>query len=382
MDNKFIKTLYWLGFILAGFIYLGASAVSAQEALTFTITPPLIKNNVSPGQDWHSAVRVVNNNAAEMDIYVKVMDFKGGGESGNVQLLKDPELNEGDNFLLSKWILVDPGPYKLAPYSSKDIPFIVNVPENAEPGGHYAAILAGTQPPSDPSGGSVLKVSSLLGSLLFLRVQGDIEERGWIREFSTGKNIFSEPKVDFNIKFENSGNVHIRPEGEIKITTMFGKEKEPVKINHATDFNYVLPGDIRKWEFGWEGDKSLFEMGRYKAELILVYGEQTRETSTQTLYFWVIYLKPLLIIFSSLIIFILLLIWFIRSYVRRALKRTQAEIGAFKKETELAPVSEPAPRRVVKKKKVRPEEEIIDKQRMDRSKKKAGGPVDLRNRLK
>jgi hypothetical protein len=55
-----------------------------------------------------------------------------------------------------------------------------------------------------------------------------------------------------------------------------------------------LPGDIRKWEFKWEDKKNFFEMGRYKAELILTYGEQTRETSTQTIYFWIIYVKPLI----------------------------------------------------------------------------------------
>jgi hypothetical protein len=93
------------------FIFFQPFLASAQDAMTFTITPPLIKNNVSPGEDWGSAVRVVNNNSREMEVYARVMDFKGGGETGNVQLLKEHELEGGENFLLSKWILIDPGPY-------------------------------------------------------------------------------------------------------------------------------------------------------------------------------------------------------------------------------------------------------------------------------
>jgi hypothetical protein len=335
--------------------------LAQTNAMTFTITPPLIKNNVSPGENWSSAVRVVNNNNQEMEIYARVMDFRGGGETGNVRLLKDYELEGGENFLLSKWILIDPGPYNIPPFGSKDIPFVVRVPENAEPGGHYAAILTGSQPPKEGGDGSLLKVSSLIGSLLFLRVQGDIQERGWIREFSATKKYYAEPKVDFNIKFENAGNVHIQPQGEIKISTMFGQAKESIKINHASELNYVLPGDIRKWEFGWEDKKNFLEMGRYKAELILTYGEQTRETSTQTIHFWIIYVKPLLAALSSFALFILLLVLFIRSYIRRALKKTQAQIQAL----------EETPRPVKRKKAVEePALKKKDKEKNDLKRKK------------
>jgi hypothetical protein len=392
LNKKAGKKIFKLKLLFVLFIFSQPFLASAQDAMTFTITPPLIKNNVSPGEDWGSAVRVVNNNSQEMEVYAKVMDFKGGGEAGNVQLLKEHELEGGENFLLSKWILIDPGPYKIPAFGSKDIPFLVRVPEDAEPGGHYAAILLGNQPPKENSEGSVLRVSSMIGSLLFLRAQGDIQERGWIREFSTAKKYFSEPDIDFSIKFENAGNVHIRPQGEIKITTMFGQAKEAIKINHDSEFNYVLPGDIRKWEFKWEDKKNFFEMGRYKAELILAYGEQARETSTQTIYFWIIYLKPLLIALASFILFILLLVLFIRSYVRRALKRTQDQIKAFQAPAEEAVEAFEAKKAVgeegfVKKRRpIQNDGEPVDKINKTGKKvkkfKKVSGPVDLRDKQK
>jgi hypothetical protein len=78
-------------------------------------------------------------------------------------------------------------------FGSKDIPFLVRVPEDAEPGGHYAAILLGNQPPKENSEMvRVLRVSSLDRlACFFSRVQGDIQERGWIREFSSSKKYYA-----------------------------------------------------------------------------------------------------------------------------------------------------------------------------------------------
>ncbi len=304
-------------------ISLAAPGLAQNDSLALTITPPLIRNNVSPGQLWQSAIKVVNNNDKEITVFARALDFKGGTEDGTVNFIPKEELEGQREHLLSEWLVLPTEGVKIAPFQSGNIEFIVAVPETVEPGGHYAAILIGTSPPAEEFSGATIKVASLLGSLLMLNVGGEVVEQGQIREFSTNKNIYGEAKVQFRVRFQNQGNVHIQPQGEIRITDMRGNQKGQIKINHQTEFGNVLPGDIRRWEYTFEDDIGIFDMGRYQADLILGYGEKARQTTNQSLYFWIILFKPLLTILGLIIIFIGSIIIFVRRSVKKAIKETQ-----------------------------------------------------------
>lgn len=299
-----------------------ASAQSGKQALT--ITPPLIKNNAVPGQIWKSYVKVVNNNDFKVNVYNELRDFRGGTESGTVDFLN---IDENNPNLLSNWIEISVEPVELAPFESKEIPFVVEVPEDASPGGHYTAILLGTRPMENENGGSVMKVSSMLASLILLNVEGDVEESGRIREFSTNKSFYTDAKVLFDVRFENTGNVHVQPQGEIRIYDWFGNDKGVLNINHNTEFGNVLPKTIRRWNFTWEGGNNLLEMGRYKASLIMGFGESARQTINRDHYFWIINIKLLLFTVVPIIVFVLLIILIIKAYIKRAIRKTKEELG-------------------------------------------------------
>lgn len=49
------------------------------------------------------------------------------------------------------------------------------MPENADPGGHYAAIFLSSLPPTK-EGEKTIGVASKIGALVLLRVEGDIRE--------------------------------------------------------------------------------------------------------------------------------------------------------------------------------------------------------------
>ncbi|HLD34272.1 MAG TPA: hypothetical protein VJB62_00255, partial [Patescibacteria group bacterium] len=274
---------------------------------------------------WKSTIKVANNNPEEHTIYVEAVDFRAKQEDGVVEFLSSEKTgtsSEGVSPFLSQWIVLEENEVVIPAFGSREIPYIIDVPENASPGGHYAAILAGTRPPADSVSGSVIKVSSLLASLVLLNVKGDVEERGVIREFVSDKVFYDKTDVGFKVRFENLGNVHLQPLGEIKIYAPFNKLKNTITINHNSEFGNVLPESIRKWEFNWKGDKNLLEMGRYRAELILGYGEEGRQADNRVIYFWVIYPKPVIFAVSAVIIFILLITVLIRLYIRRAIRNT------------------------------------------------------------
>jgi len=322
-----------LTYIIILFIFFFSPFLSLADSdgMKLTITPPLIKNNMNPGQLWKSAIKLVNNNPKEITVYTEVLDFKGGKNNGTVEFLEKKEkINKDDDkvstHLLSEWIIMDHEPIVIPAFKGKEIPFIIEVPENAEPGGHYAAILAGVNPPDKNIGGSAIQVSSLLASLILLKVQGDTIEEGKIRDFSTEKNIYPEANIDFNLRFQNTGNVHIQPQGEINIINMYGKEVAHLPINHKTEFGNTLPGDTRKWTYNWQKEKSILDMGRYRADLILSYGDLEKTTVNKSLYFWIIDFKILFSVLGTIFFILLLLFLSIKFYIKRSIIKTQKNL--------------------------------------------------------
>ena len=100
---------------------------------------------------------------------------------------------------------------------------------------------------------------------------------------------------------------------------MWGKKRGEVLINRETNFGNVLPKSIRKFEFSWSGDSSLFDIGQYSAVATLNFGEGQKQNISATAYFWVVPVVPVAATLTSVVGFVFLLIWFIRRYIRRAL---------------------------------------------------------------
>ncbi len=308
-------------------ILLFTPFLTKAESLTFSITPPLIKNNIDPGSVWPSMVKIANNNAQDIDIYVDVMDFESGSTAGTVKFLAESNDPEADNYLLSRWINVSSKPFNIPGDGSREIPFIVDIPEDASPGGHYAAIVVGTKPKENKKEGSAMSISTMISSLIFLNVNGEIVEKGSIREFSTSRNFYKKPDVDFNVVFENTGNVHIQPQGEIRVYNVFNKDKGEVIINQGTEFGNVLPDGKRAWNFNWQGEEGILEMGRYKAELILSYGANDRKTDNMYLNFWIIDFKVIAYVVGPFLLFLILIFIFVKYSIRKAIKESKRVAG-------------------------------------------------------
>jgi len=209
--------------------------------------------------------------------------------------------------------------YVVPAEQSVQIPFTINVPEDAAPGGHFAAVLIGTKSPKNASGKPNVETSQVVSSLMFLRVAGDIIESGSIREFVAEQSIYESPEVTFEMRFENKGNVHLQPQGDIKILNMWGQERGIIPVNRQSLFGNVLPESVRKYRFTWSGEWSLADIGRYTAIATLAYGEDERQFVTEETSFWVVPWKVLGTVGIILLSFILLFIWAIKLYVRKML---------------------------------------------------------------
>jgi hypothetical protein len=305
--------------------------VDAQgTALSVTVTPPLIQLAIGPGETWSSSLKIVNNNPYDVTYYAEVVNFEAKGEDGTGDFI--PLIDEGidarhNSFSLASWITISADPITVPRGSSAEVPFTVSVPISAEPGGHSAAILVGTRPTPRTDGGPSLRISSYVSSLLFVKIRGETVERGAIREFVTDKTLYEEPRADFSLRFENRGNVHVQPQGDVTIYNMWGKKRGHVAINQKTSFGNVLPNSIRKFHFSWEAKDSYFDIGMYSAVATLAYGEGGKQNISATTYFWVVPLVPVGIVVISLLLFMYVIIWMVKRYIRRALELERMHRG-------------------------------------------------------
>ncbi len=308
---------FLVGCILALVSCLTVPTVFAQGSLSLSVSPTIFEMTANPGQEWNSTLRVVNTNPFPLTVYATVVNFKPLGEDGASEFIP-PDLSDDARSSLAEWITVPSGEITIPPEETFTIPVTINPPTDAPPGGHYAAILVGTRPPDNANGTSV-ETSQFVSSLVFLRVAGAINESGSIRSFRTTHAVYEKPSVEFALRFENTGNVHLRPEGEIRIYNMWGQERGYIPVNQKTLFGKVLSESTRTFTFNWTGEWSPADIGRYTAVATLAYGDDGRQFASSEVAFWLIPWRVLLIILLVLAAMIYGVSWSIKLYIRRML---------------------------------------------------------------
>lgn len=267
-----------------------AAAADADQkanpnAVTFTITPALVDKKVNPGDSFQVKLTLINKSNTAQPFRAYTKNFAAKNLDGQVTF-GDEDIT---SYAASSWITLDQPSILLPPQGKQEVLATVNVPQHAEPGGHYASVLFEQMIQDAPSSQSHVAVAARLAVLVFITVSGDIREAGQILGATPGSKCsavvcgLDAPKfldkgpVPFSFIFNNTGNVHVRPKGTITIYQ--GKQK--IATLPVTD-RAVLPNSQRKFDITW--DRVLLS-GHYTAKLHLVYGSKNY-TLDATTDFW------------------------------------------------------------------------------------------------
>lgn len=312
--------------LLLAVVLLAPLPALAQEAISYTISPAIFDMTANPGQTFSSTLRIINTNPYELHVYVERNNFLPKDEEGVPEFIS-PDETDAVKSTFAEWINTE-REFIIAPEQTVELPFQIILPPDAAPGGHFAALMVSTKPPEDPGKQSKVKTAQTISALLFMRVTGDISENSSVRSFRTSSYFLSKPEATFELRIENKGNVHVQPQGEIKIFNMWGKERGKIPVNQFTLFGNVLPNSVRKFAFTWSSEWSITDIGRYTAVATLAYGVDTRQTMYADTAFWIIPWKFLLTIILVVGGFIALMTWAIKAYVKRVLLLAGVRPGA------------------------------------------------------
>ena len=197
---------------------------------------------------------------------MQIAGFRPQGQEGRVELTDEEQAEFG----ILTWTTVSPSEFLLEPGAEEAVTFLIEVPANAPPGGHYMSILAQL----GSGGGQGLTVGQRIGALVLLSVAGEVVEQAQLAEFAAPSFAARGP-ISFDIVLRNTGNVHLRPVGEIVITGTFGGEVAKLPLEQRN----ILPESERiftaTWDTGWN-------LGRYTAEYTGIYGSSSNNLKGST----------------------------------------------------------------------------------------------------
>jgi len=313
----------FLAVLVAVFVF-----VKASPAQAITLIPPTLEFNLDPGKPYATVVKLFNEEERTLTLNAAVKNFGPQGETG----LPAYELNEPVQGF-SSWIQLPDGDLTIEPGERIEVPVSVNPPDNAEPGGHYAAVFFTEKPKTDDK--AQVGIGKGIGILLLAKVSGEVVEQGGILEFSTLKETYANLPVEFLIRFQNTGNVHLRPTGTVTITSMFGKVIDTIQINQTK--GATLPDSIRKYDGVWQkqggktfgsgffnayrNEMSNFAFGKYTANLTMAATGLTTVQDMKSVTFWVIPWHVIIVDGIAVIIIIILIVLLIRWYNRWLINR-------------------------------------------------------------
>lgn len=285
----------------------------SNSAQGLEISPPLQELSADPGNTVTTNIKVRNVTQEPLEVTASVNDFVAAGEDGQPKLL----LQDGEQspYSIKDWVTTI-SKVNLQPGEQQSVSVTLRVPENASPGGHYGVVrFSGTSPGLEGSG---VSLSASVGSLILVNVAGDIVESAQIVELFAAQNgqkrtVFEYGPLNLVERIENTGNIHFKPSGTVRVTDLFNREVGSFALNEQG--GNILPGSIRKFEQTL--DKKLL-FGRYKIQADVVYGSN-QQIISQAVTFWVIPYK--LIAVAALVI--VLIIFGFKRYNKFIVKRAQ-----------------------------------------------------------
>ena len=278
-----LKNLFKLGISVFAFFAL------VQTTFAIGVSPTKTEVDIDPGQTKTVTVTVFNETDNDMDAVLAVVEiFSKNDEQGGIVT---EEFADDDIRNIIKWITLPEMGFPLKASESKEVTVTITAPAGAEPGGKYASVIFFEKPVVNEK---TVNMISRLAHLLLINVSGDVQVSGEIGRFELPAELKSDEKIPFSVVFKNTGNIHVRPAGEIKIVdkntgktlTQIGSREisgsdklalmENIPINIGG--GHVLPGSSRNYVSTWSQN---YYNGKFTATAEVVFGEEKKTAIKQ-----------------------------------------------------------------------------------------------------
>ncbi len=290
------------------FLFLTFFLLPAFSASAATVSPLKLEAEINPGETASYSLTLFNETDKDVFLTSKVEVFKP--KSNGYQAEITPSF--GSAYL--SWLTLPQDSLILKPGEKKTVPVLISIPKTANVGGYYLAIMWESKEPS--ANKANLGVSSRIGVLVFLRVNGEVTEKmssSGLEPLKRSVAYFNFP-ISFRTDLKNEGNVHLKPKGLLVIKNIFGQVVDTVPFN--PDGGIILPSSEKEFLISWDREDrgffnqlisqiKYFSWLRLSAVLELDYGESHQRLSSAPYGFfvWPIELSVIFLAVAFLLLF-------------------------------------------------------------------------------
>lgn len=233
--------------ILIGIISVLALAtlpVNAQNSNFngLIISPAILELSADRGGSYEFSLDITNDSQSEdYSITPLAQTFTADNEDGNPTVSPIP-----DGSPIKTWINFNESKYDIKRGEKAESKFVVNVPEDTQPGSYYFAISYTTANKTSLDNTNVV-LNKEVSALLFVTVKGQINRNVSFETFKSNFQ-FADPFFDglsLNYKIKLEGNAYLKPSGNLFVGNNLESPDSTFSIN--PNQKIILPNTGRNF---------------------------------------------------------------------------------------------------------------------------------------
>ena len=269
-----------------------------MDTNSFSVIPMGQQLFLDPGEVYSGSITVANLSSSvdDLSFQVNISPYSVIGSEYSADFLAKSSHTE-----IVDWITIENPTGVLAPNESKVVNYTITVPEDAAPGGQYAAFSVISNPSGSNSGGLSIGNVYEIASLIYANISGAIHREGTVLENSVpGFSVNNAIKTTAII--ENKGNTHEDAIFSFALTNAITGETIYPKTNENAGYSeIIMPDTTREITRDFTG---LPIVGVVKVNQTIRYNDETYVTEQNLIIcpIWLIIL--ILALISGLIAFI------------------------------------------------------------------------------
>lgn len=286
------SVVFFFFFILSFFCSTSVSfAQEKQNGSSYVLEPAfqeVVISNSKPEVTTSIKIKNTTNQAETFEVFG--IEFPSTQHFGSLQYLdfSQSAIKQQPNYLR-----FDANQFVVDPQKEREISLRISDRADLRPGGTYAAVVVRAVNKSATAQQPVLPAFASM--LLIRKIDGEIRNLS-LTNLGGSKTAISVKIPDsVDVTFQNNGNVHLIPRGEIIVEDIFGRILKQGTLNEESF--YVLPDTQRTISVALHKSQWSFPV-----MLITIRAFGSSETTSYATEYSYLYISPILIIATLLII--------------------------------------------------------------------------------
>lgn len=275
------------------------------------MSPTFVNLVTDPGKAVSSQFTLRNNNIFPEYFKLSLVRYEVTDAGRGLTIVDVPKNDE-----FASWVTFPESQFRVDPNQVKTVRFTIS-PARTATLGYYYGILVSRVNENLPTGQTAVSAAPVFSVITEINTPNAKRELQFV-EFSTDALFYEYLPTTFNATVKNTGTIHIVPTGNVFIESSNNKDVAILTANPGR--GNVLPKSFRTFNTSWDDgmvvrvpkmvdgkpvtdksgkqvletkfdfDKPLssFRIGKYKAHLVMVYDNGTRDIPLEArLTFWV-----------------------------------------------------------------------------------------------